>query len=305
MRSLKNWVSAIRIGWFRVGLRRNGSRRSVPVATEPTKLSVTESGRDNLLRLERTVPNVLQGRDGSGNELLYGIAHELKAPLTAIIFSTELLSILERLDASPDGHKESLIQNIAANARRVNRRISDLVDFMRAQSGDLELEPGSVEIGPVISEVASELLILFNRKGQALRVEVPDGLPKVRADRARLEQVLSNLLENANEMSPDGSNVVVTVREVGKRVVVEVRDSAPAIVEGETGRLFDLSYHGDGKNGRQLFPSLGPGLAISKQLVELHEGEIWVESEVGTGNTFAFSLPMAAPETDKPGESVG
>jgi len=261
----------------------NGSRAAPKAAPGNALVSVETDGKET---------GGLPPQDGQPMELVYRIAHELKAPLTAIIYSSELLGILERLDASPDAHKEALIRNIGSNASRVNRRISELLDFLRVRQGDLELQTRPLAIGPVVTEVASHLGGLFDSKGQSLELDLPDSLPPVQADRDRLQRILSNLLENANELSPDNSSITVTARQVGQTIVVEVKDSAPAITEDDTRRLFDLCYTGEGANGRQPLPELGPSLAILKQLVELHHGEIWVESEIGKGNTFAFSLPV-------------
>ena len=219
------------------------------------------------------------------------VAHELKAPLTAIIFSAELLGMLQLLDTSRDSHKEALIQNISDNASKVNRRITDLLDFIKARNGGLELEPRSIEIGPLISQAVSHSVVLFSKKRQSLKLDVPDSLPKVRADGARLQQVLGNLLEHASETSPDDSSITVSARRVGTGVVVEVKDSAPAISEWLKAKLFDPGYCGDGANGGHGFPALGPGLALSKRLVELHQGEIWVSSGGGNGNILAYSVP--------------
>lgn len=302
MRPLKGWILDLLRGWSLELYQRLDAAAARQGEARVAEKAPTESAHVPSLALDRAVERDLgesQPQDGQPTELLYHIAHEIKAPLTAIIYSSELLGILERLDSSPDTHKEALIQNISSNAWKVNRRVTQVLDFMKARNGDLKLEPQSLEIGPVITDVASQLLVLFSTKGQSLNLEVPDSLPMIRADKARLEQVLSNLLENANELSPDETNVTVTARKVGKRIVVEVRDSGPAITDGNTGKLFDLCHAGDDTNGRQPLPPLDPGLAISKRLVELHHGEIWVESEPGKGNTFAFSLP-ALNEGKKP-----
>ena len=230
------------------------------------------------------------GDNGHENELLYRVAHELKAPLTAIVFSSELLSVLELLDANRDNHKETLIENISGNARKLNRRITDLLGFIATQNGGLEIEPQYLEVGPVLMEVASQQLVMFNKKRQTLKLEIPESLPMVRADKSRLEHVVTNLLEHVNESSPEGTTITVAARESLKEVVVEVKDSAP-VVDGVAVGVNPADHAGDGRVTRQPFPVLETGLAISKRLVELQQGEIWLES-MSSGNTFAFTLPM-------------
>ena len=107
----------------------------------------------------------------------------------------------------------------------------------------------------------------------------------------KLEQVLINLLSNANKYSPDGSEITLGVRETDGNVIVEVSDQAPAIAEEEKERIFDSYYRitNDGDNNQTL--GLGLGLAIARKIVDLHQGKIWVDTLQGGGNTFAFSLP--------------
>ena len=175
----------------------------------------------------------------------------------------------------------------------MDRRITELLDFARMQTGVSNLKPQRLEIGPVLTEVASQLGILFSNKEQSLEVEVPDCLPEVKADKAKLDQILVNLLANANKFSPSGSRITLRATVVDCRVVVQVEDSAPALAEEERDKVFDPYYRGEDADRRERLPGLGLGLAISKQLVELHQGEIWVDSKPGQGNTFAFSLPVS------------
>jgi len=170
-------------------------------------------------------------------------------------------------------------------------RVTQLLDFAKMQLEDLKIKPRLLEIDLIIKEVASRFLVLFQNKEQSLKLEIPDSLPQVKADREKLEQILVNLLSNANKFSPTGGNITLRVREDGNRIVVEVKDSAPAIPEEEKVKLFDPYYRGEDADKRQRFPGLGLGLAISRKLVELHQGEIWVDSKSRKGNTFAFSLP--------------
>lgn len=247
-----------------------------------------------------TPPNAATyGRVGSSDiqrtaELVTGIAHELKAPLTAILFSSELLGVLELLDSSPDKQKEALIQNVSTNARKVNRRICELLDYLDMQVGVLHLEPQAVEMAPLLAEIKAQLAPSFGKKNQTFILNLPENLPPVKADKDRLQLILTNLLENANELSPVDTEIGVQVKQIGKKIVLEVKDSAPALTDEETGRLFDLCYSGNGSMDRQGLPCLGPGLAVSRKLIELQQGEIWVESDLEQGNTFAFSLPLAS-----------
>jgi len=185
----------------------------------------------------------------------------------------------------------------------MNKRVAELLDLAKMQVGALEFKLEPLEIGAIIDEVVSQLISLFKNKEQSIKLEIPDSLPQMKGDRERIEQVLLNLLSNANKFSPTGSNITLRAREVGNRVAVEVEDSAPAITEEEKGKLFDPYYRGGDADESARIPGLGLGLAISKKLVELHQGSIWVESEPGKGNIFAFSLPTWDREQGELGDS--
>jgi signal transduction histidine kinase len=180
----------------------------------------------------------------------------------------------------------------------MDKKVAGLLDLAQMQIGELKIEPKPLEIGRMITEAASQLCILFEKKEQTLTLEIPDSLPKVNADRGKLEQVLFNLLSNANKFSPTGSNIILRAREMDRRIIVEVDDSAPVVTEEEKRKLFDPYYRGEDADKRKRLPGLGLGLAISKKLVDLHQGQIWVESKPGKGNTFAFSLPVLAQRTN-------
>jgi len=114
----------------------------------------------------------------------------------------------------------------------------------------------------------------------------------VEADRERVDQILSNLLSNANKFSPSGSSIAVRAKARNNSVVVQVDDSAPTITEEEKTKIFDPYYRGEDADRRARVPGIGLGLALCKQLVELHHGRIWVEAKPEGGNIFAFTLPI-------------
>ncbi len=279
-----------------VGLLVLGKKLSQqPYSQEDRRLILTvasqvaiELENARLYALETMMRRELQRQGEQKTEFLHSVAHELKTPLTAIISSSELLST----ELSSTAPRQRLIRNINRSAWLMNKRISELLDLAKTQIGGLELKLEPLKIGVIIEEVTSHLLPLFKSKEQSLKLEIPDSLPQVEADREKLEQILLNLLSNANKFSPTDSNIAVRAREVDDRIVVEVKDSAPAITEEGKEKLFDPYYRGGNADERQRIPGLGLGLAISKKLVELHHGKIWVENEPGKGNTFAFSLSI-------------
>lgn len=242
-----------------------------------------------LYSLERIMCQELEKEVEQKTVFLHNLAHELKTPLTAIISSSEILGTESSSDISTQDQR--LIRNIKYSAWLMNKRVTELLNLAKMQIGNLEFNPEPLEFGVVIEETVSQLLPVFGNKEQSLKLEMPDSLPIVKADREKLEQILFNLLSNANKFSSTKSNIALRVKEVGDSVVVEVKDSAPAIAERDKEKLFDPYYRGEDAHKRQRIPGLGLGLAISKKLVELHQGRIWCESEPGIGNTFAFSIP--------------
>ena len=173
----------------------------------------------------------------------------------------------------------------------MDKKVSELLDLANVQIGNLELKLESAKINVIIEEMASQLDSLFRMKRQSLVLELPDSLSPVKVDRERIDQVLLNLMSNANKFSPTGGKIILRARETDGRVLVEVQDSAPVITEENKDRLFDPYYRGGDAGERRRAPGLGLGLAIAKRLIELHEGRIWIENEPGKGNIFVFSLP--------------
>jgi len=259
----------------------------------------TELENARLYDSEKTMRKELEKQDEQKTEFLHSVAHELKTPLTAIISSSEVLSSESSI---PHSLRKKVINNIRRSSWSMDRRVTELLDLAKMQIGELRIEPEPLKMGSVITEVASKIRVLLEKKGQKLTLEIPDSLPKVNADRGKLEQVLFNLLSNANKFSPSGSDIILRVREVDRGIIVEVEDSAPAVTEAEKMKLFDPYYRGEDADKRGRFPGLGLGLAISKKLVELHQGEIWVKSKSGKGNTFAFSLPALDRRTKRNGK---
>jgi len=247
----------------------------------------TELENARLYEAERALRQRLEEQDAQRTEFLHSVAHELKTPLTAILSSSQLLT--GNLPIDPKFRKR-LAVNVQKGALSMNRRVAELLDLARMQIGQLDIKLEPLEIDKVIAEVTEQLDIIFASKEQTLILEAPSSFPKVNADREKLEQVLYNLLSNANKFSPTGSEITLKARNVGKKVIIEVEDSASPITAREKRKIFDPYYRSEDPMKRGRFPGLGLGLSVSKRIVELHQGEIWVKSQAGRGNIFAFSL---------------
>jgi len=215
------------------------------------------------------------------------LSHELKTPLTSIIAAAGLLA--EELQTTADESHQKLIQTIIHNANTLETRLAELLDIVRTGSGKLQLQFEPVDMKSLVLGTCMQISPLLRGKGQKLKTELPDSLPIVRGDGQRLEQVLLNLMNNATKFTPEGGNILVRVRKQDTGLVVEVQDDGIGIAKEEQTRLF--KPYSRLSSDRQRHPGLGLGLALSKQVVELHGGRIWVDSEPGKGSTFSFFLP--------------
>jgi signal transduction histidine kinase len=183
-------------------------------------------------------------------------------------------------------------KNISRSAASLQNRLSELINLSKNKEETFGISKKEFDFSRLAAEVADQVLSLVKQKNQRLTMEVAPYM-KIHADDQRIEQVLLNLLSNAIKFTPEGGDIFLKADKDGKRLVVNVQDSGPGIPNEEKKKLFVPYYHPS--TDRSGIPGLGLGLAISKQIVELHGGAIWVQSDVGKGSTFSFSLPL----TDK------
>ena len=238
------------------------------------------------------------------NEFLGIASHELKTPITTIKGSTQLLErrlkkmiSLETATLEERTHlqeeAQDLLRRTNIQVNRLTRLINDLLDMSRIQAHKLEPHMERVNLVNVIQDVVQE-----QRRGTAKRtiqfeVSALHDVP-ILADVDRIEQVLTNYISNALKYSAEDKPVVVSVRQEASEVVVGVRDEGPGLPAGELENVFDRFYRVKGievKSGSGV--GLGLGLYICKTIIELHQGQVGVESEEGKGSTFWFSLPLA------------
>lgn len=218
------------------------------------------------------------------------LSHELKTPLTSIIAAAGLLA--EELEESGEESDQKLIQTIIHNANTLETRLAELMDIVKTGSGRLQLQLEPVDMKSLLQGIGWQISPLLQGKGQNLSMDLPDSLPILHGDGQRLEQVVLNLMTNATKFTPEGGNITLRARKRDSEIVTEVQDTGIGIAKEEQGRLF--KPYSRLSADRQRHPGLGLGLALAKQVVELHGGKIWVESEPGKGSTFSFSLPLDA-----------
>ncbi|MDD5312078.1 MAG: GAF domain-containing sensor histidine kinase [Dehalococcoidia bacterium] len=219
---------------------------------------------------------------------LSALSHELKTPLTAIIASTGLLA--EELEKKKDETLVKIVQNISKSSSSLQNRLNELLKLSRNKDEAFGISKKKLDFTALVFEIADQVSSLLKQKKQNLSVDVPLST-NIYADEQRIEQILLNLLSNAIKFSPEGGQISLKANSEGNRLVVKIQDCGPGIPNEEKQKLFKPYYHLS--TDRTSLPGLGLGLAITKQLVELHGGTIWVQSEPEKGSTFSFSLPLS------------
>ena len=224
--------------------------------------------------------------------LLAVVSHDLKTPLSVIIMSLDSLRLFD-----DPRHLPKQLDGIRRSTERMNRLIDDLLDTASIEAGSLSVSLLPIAARPIVAEVLEALEPFAARTSLILANDVPADLPAVRADAARLHQVITNLVGNAIKFTPDRGKIRVRASVVGDEVQLSVADTGAGISEEELPHLFDRFWQArrTARLGR------GLGLFIVKGIVEAHRGRIWAESKIGVGSTFFVTLPIAreAELTDK------
>ena len=219
------------------------------------------------------------------------VVHEIRTPLTAILSYADLL---QRPDIT-DSMREQFVTIIQQETQRVNALATQFLDLARLESGRTRMAQHCLYIGEIINAAANTIRPTITNNRQNLHVECPDDLPCTVGDDQRIHQVLLNLLSNAAKYSDPGDTITLAAKVADHEIFVAVSDTGPGIPEDQLPHLFHKFARLPGKE-RQV-TGTGLGLVISRQIVEAHNGKIWVESEVGKGTTFSFTLPIIAPKS--------
>lgn len=227
-------------------------------------------------------------------QVLGVVAHDLRNPLHLVMATTEMLG---EPTLAPERRRELLGMTMRATSQ-MRRLVSDLLDAVRIQTGRLTLDLETVTIGTIIDQADEMARPGAAERGVTLESSASDRDTPLRVDRARIQQVLGNLLGNAIKFTKPGGRVVLEASVESGAAVLRVRDTGVGIPPERLPLIFDQFWQGDAKDRR----GVGLGLAIAKALVQAHGGSIAVESRVGEGSTFSFTVPVPVPE-DLPAES--
>jgi signal transduction histidine kinase len=224
-------------------------------------------------------------------EFMSTIAHELRTPLTAV---RTCVGLLLESSVSPDPAIQTrLLENVARNADHMQRLVTDLLDLARFRAGQIRLQPRRFDACSLSYDASASIAPLVESRAQAIDVVVPTEPLWVYADRRRLEQVLINLLSNAQKFSPDGARIDLTLRPNGEQVEWSVTDTGPGISPEDQMHLFERFYTHEPDAGVRR-TGAGLGLPIALAIAQAHGGTITVDSAPGRGSTFTMSIPRYA-----------
>jgi GAF domain-containing protein len=222
------------------------------------------------------------------SEFLANMSHELRTPLNAIIGFSEVLG--ERLFGELNEKQEEYLKDIHASGQHLLSLINDILDLSKIEAGRMELELTDFDLPTAIDNALTLVRERAGRRGIALHQATDEDLGQIRGDERKIKQVLLNLLSNAIKFTPDGGQIDVQARAVDGSIEVSVSDTGVGIAPEDQEAIFE-EFRQVGTADKKV-EGTGLGLALSRRFIELHGGRIWVESQVGVGSTFSFTIPV-------------
>jgi PAS domain S-box-containing protein len=276
------------VGYRTVVARSDGTRRDLVVSAAPIR-----DAEGRILGAVATYGDVthMVEMQRQREDILRAVSHDLRNPLAAVLGQAQLLE--RRLARAGNARERVNAEAIASAAQRMNTMIQDLVDAARSEAGQMQLERRAIDLRAFALELKEQLAPALETA--RIVVRVPEGLPAVWADPARLERILTNLWSNALKYSAPGTSVTVSAWQEKDLVITSIADRGPGIAPEEQRHLFQR--YSRTATGRAQREGIGLGLYITRVLVEAHGGHVWVESTVGVGSTFFFSLPVVEQQT--------
>jgi signal transduction histidine kinase len=239
------------------------------------------------LQAERVARAAAEVEAKTREEVLAIVSHDLGNPMTAIAMNA--MQLVRRAAAAGDSTAQTQAEAIVRSVNRMDRLVSSLLDVSRIEAGRLTLDRQSYDLAQIVNPVMDAFAPVATEKSIKLVPALPPRPLAIACDRDRIDQVLSNLVANSVKFTPEGGTVTLTVEVRPPDLVFTVSDTGEGIAESDLPHIFDRYWQAAGQERR----GLGLGLAIAKGVVQAHGGQIAVESVVGRGSTFSFTLPMS------------
>lgn len=245
-----------------------------------------------LKKAERVIKQQLEKLkqvDAMKEEYFYATSHEFKTPLTTIASMIKLL-LDGKLGMINDKQKEAL-ELVYCDSKRLRASVQKVLDLAKIESGKMFYNIEKIDLNPIVDEIVQTVRILADSKELTINKKLDGDLPLVAADRERLALVIENLLSNSVKFTPKGGTINVIASKEGDNVLVEVRDTGVGIPDADKEKIFQKYYQANSGMGSGSGGS-GLGLVICKKIVDALGGKIWVESKLGEGSAFKFTLPL-------------
>jgi NtrC-family two-component system sensor histidine kinase KinB len=224
------------------------------------------------------------------SEFIATVSHELRTPLTSINMAVDIMS--QEVLGKINEHQRDMLTTAKDDCERLTKLVKELLDMSRLESGKYELKRERINLRSLVEEALKPLRLQFREKGIRLETEIPADTPEVPGDQRQLSWVVANLVSNALRYTPTDGTVTIHSDLLDDSIRVSVKDSGRGIPPDAVEVIFDkfvqIKQSTDATPG-----SVGLGLAIAKEVVEAHGGKIWVESSVGRGSTFFFTIPKS------------
>ena len=221
------------------------------------------------------------------------MSHELRTPLNAILGFSEVLA--ERMFGEVNEKQAEYLQDILSSGRHLLSLINDILDLSKVEAGRLELELGRFHLPTALDNVLTLVRGRATRHGITLTQTVDERLGDIVADERKVKQILVNLLSNAVKFTPEGGRVGLSATAADGVLTIAVTDTGVGIAPEDQAAIFE-EFRQVGLDDARRQEGTGLGLTLAKKFVELHGGRIWVQSQVGQGSTFSFTLPVRLDE---------
>ncbi|MGM0771936.1 MAG: PAS domain-containing sensor histidine kinase, partial [Halobacteriota archaeon] len=248
-------------------------------------ISETKRAEDNLRRAKA----LEEAANCSKSEFLANVSHELRTPLNSIIGFSEIL--LDCRCGDLNDVQRRYLQNVSKNGNHLSEIINDILEISMIEAGKEEVLFEKFSIPSVIMEVKDSIMHSILEKSVSFSYDPVSDLPHINADKVKFKHIIYNLLSNAVKFTSEGGTVMVDTSILGEMVHITIKDDGIGIPKEQLPHLYEKFYQVDGSTKR-LYSGTGLGLALTKKLVGLHEGQMWVESEEGEGTTVHVMLPI-------------